>query len=139
MNVLLADFETMEAAGEAVYVTAEGLLPAGMEIMDNVTINAVDDFFGYDEYPRDAAAVLLIELDGQVAEVQALRSGLSSCVVMPVPAACALLRTPRSARFSGRDASQPFQPLARSLPLTTSRTAWFPEAAFHLFWLPSNG
>ena len=36
-----------------------------MEIMDNVTINAVDDFFGYDEYPRDAAAVLLIELDGQ--------------------------------------------------------------------------
>ena len=42
-----------------------------MEIMDNVTINAVNDFFGYDEYPRDAAAVLLIELDGQDAEVQA--------------------------------------------------------------------
>ena len=72
INVLLADFETMEAAGEAVRsVTAAGLLPAGMEIMDNVTINAVNDFFGYDEYPRDAAAVLLIELDGQAAEVQA--------------------------------------------------------------------
>jgi glycolate oxidase len=72
VNVLLADFETMESAGEAVRtVTAAGLLPAGMEIMDNVTINAVNDFFGYDEYPRDAAAVLLIELDGQEAEVQA--------------------------------------------------------------------
>ena len=72
VNVLLADFSTMEAAGEAVRaVTAAGLLPAGMEIMDNVTINAVNDFFGYDEYPRDAAAVLLIELDGQAAEVQA--------------------------------------------------------------------
>ena len=72
VNVLLADFPTMEAAGEAVRaVTASGLLPAGMEIMDNVTINAVDDFFGYDEYPRDAAAVLLIELDGQAAEVNA--------------------------------------------------------------------
>ena len=72
VNVLLADFATMEAAGEAVRsVTASGLLPAGMEIMDNVTINAVNDFFGYDEYPRDAAAVLLIELDGQEAEVQA--------------------------------------------------------------------
>ena len=47
MNVLLADFATMEAAGEAVRsVTASGLLPAGMEIMDNVTINAVNDFFG---------------------------------------------------------------------------------------------
>ena len=53
VNVLLADFSTMEAAGEAVRaVTAAGLLPSGMEIMDNVTINAVDDFFGYDEYPR---------------------------------------------------------------------------------------
>ena len=72
VNVLLADFQTMEAAGEAVRsVTAAGLLPAGMEIMDRVTINAVDDFFGYDEYPRDAAAVLLIELDGQASEVQA--------------------------------------------------------------------
>ena len=42
-----------------------------MEIMDNANINAVNDFFGYDEHPRDAAAVLLIELDGQEAEVQA--------------------------------------------------------------------
>ena len=32
-------------------------------------INAVNDLFGFDEYPRDAAAVLLIELDGQAAEV----------------------------------------------------------------------
>jgi glycolate oxidase len=70
--VLLADFTSMGAAGEAVrLVTAAGLLPAGMEIMDNFTINAVDDLFGRDEYPRDAAAVLLIELDGQEREVEA--------------------------------------------------------------------
>jgi glycolate oxidase len=68
----LADFTSMGAAGEAVrLVTAAGLLPAGMEIMDNFTINAVDDLFGRDEYPRDAAAVLLIELDGQEREVAA--------------------------------------------------------------------
>jgi glycolate oxidase len=70
--VLLADFTSMEAAGEAVRrVTAAGVLPAGMEIMDRFTINAVDDLFGRDEYPRDAAAVLLIELDGQEREVRA--------------------------------------------------------------------
>ncbi len=70
--VLLADFASMEAAGEAVRaVTAAGVLPAGMEIMDNFTVNAVDDLFGHDEYPRDAAAVLLIELDGQEREVAA--------------------------------------------------------------------
>jgi glycolate oxidase len=70
--VLLADFTTMEAAGEAVrLVTAAGVLPAGMEMMDRLTIEAVDDYFGRDEYPRDAAAVLLIELDGQDREVTA--------------------------------------------------------------------
>jgi glycolate oxidase len=70
--VLLADFTAMEAAGEAVrLVTAAGVLPAGMEMMDRLTIEAVDDYFGRDEYPRDAAAVLLIELDGQEREVAA--------------------------------------------------------------------
>ena len=62
--VLLADFSSMEAAGEAVrLVTAAGVLPSGMEMMDRLTIE--------DEYPRDAAALLLIELDGQEREVSA--------------------------------------------------------------------
>ena len=51
-----------------------------MEIMDNVTINAVNDFFGYDEYPRDSEAVLLIELDGQTAESRGLRCSGRSVV-----------------------------------------------------------
>ncbi len=68
--VLLADFTAMEAAGEAVrLVTAAGVQPAGMEMMDRLTIEAVDDYYGVDEYPRDASAVLLIELDGQEREV----------------------------------------------------------------------
>ncbi len=69
--VLLADFPSMEAAGEAVRsITGAGVLPAGMEIMDSPCIQAVDDYFGVDEYPREAAAVLLIELDGHPLEVK---------------------------------------------------------------------
>jgi glycolate oxidase len=69
--VLLADFASMEAAGEAVrLITGAGVLPAGMEMMDRPCIHAVNDFFGVDEYPREAAAVLLIELDGHALEVQ---------------------------------------------------------------------
>lgn len=80
VTVLLADFPTMESAGEAVcQVTAAGVLPAGMEIMDNFMINAVNDLFGFDEYPRDAAAVLLIELDGQAAEVTVAADQASEC------------------------------------------------------------
>ena len=110
VNVLLADFSTMEAAGEAVRsVTASGLLPAGMEIMDNVTINAVNDFFGYDEYPRDAAAVLLIELDGQAAEVNASAqraqqlceaAGARSLRRAEDPSECAVLWKGRKSAFS---------------------------------------
>ena len=69
--VLLADFISMEAAGEAVrLVTAAGILPAGMEIMDNFTIRAVDQMLEQELYPADAAAALLIELDGSSAEVE---------------------------------------------------------------------
>tara|TARA_B100000073_G_scaffold348329_1_gene366450 strand:- start:9358 stop:10830 length:1473 start_codon:yes stop_codon:yes gene_type:complete len=110
VNVLLADFQTMEAAGEAVRsVTAAGILPAGMEIMDRVTINAVNDFFGYDEYPRDAAAVLLLELDGQASEVEAsasraeqlcLAAGARGLRFAVEPAECAVLWKGRKSAFS---------------------------------------
>ncbi len=71
VTVLLADFSNMESAGLAVSnITSKGILPAGMEIMDKFMINAVNDLFGFDEYPRDAAAILLIELDGQKSEVK---------------------------------------------------------------------
>lgn len=70
--VVLVDFASMEAAGEAVQrVTAAGVLPAGMEMMDRLTIAAVNDYFGVEDYPADAAAVLLIELDGQIQDVEA--------------------------------------------------------------------
>ncbi|BEV35868.1 FAD-linked oxidase C-terminal domain-containing protein [Synechococcus sp. M16CYN] len=110
VNVLLADFKTMESAGDAVRaVTAAGLLPAGMEIMDNVAINAVNDFFGYDEYPRNAAAVLLIELDGQKAEVQdsaqrteqlCRKAGARGLRRAEDPAECATLWKGRKSAFS---------------------------------------
>jgi glycolate oxidase len=74
--VLLADFASMEAAGEAVRrITAAGVLPAGMEMMDRLVIEAVNAYLqgveGFEAYPEDAAAVLLIELDGQQREVAA--------------------------------------------------------------------
>ena len=68
--VLLADFETIEAAGKAVAaIISAGIIPAGMEIMDNLTINAVEDVVGSGAYPRDAGAILLVELDGLSVEV----------------------------------------------------------------------
>ncbi|GAB4216403.1 MAG: FAD-linked oxidase C-terminal domain-containing protein [Synechococcales cyanobacterium] len=72
VRVLLGDFEHIEQAGATVSaIIAAGLLPAGMEIMDNFSINAVEDVVQTQCYPRDAGAVLLVELDGLAAEVEA--------------------------------------------------------------------
>ena len=50
--VLLADFPSMEAAGEAVRrITSAGVLPAGLEIMDHTCIEAVNAAFAEEEYP----------------------------------------------------------------------------------------
>jgi glycolate oxidase len=70
IQVLLADFNSVEAAGAAVSaITSAGIIPAGMEMMDNFSINAVEDVVATECYPRDAAAILLIEIDGLPAEV----------------------------------------------------------------------
>lgn len=68
--VLLADFNTIEEAGAAVAdIISSGIIPGGMEIMDNLSINMVEDVVATGCYPRDAGAILLIELDGLEVEV----------------------------------------------------------------------
>jgi len=82
-RVLLAAFDDVGAAGAAVgHIIAEGIIPAGLEMMDNAAIRAADAFV-HAGYPTDAAAILLCELDGtesevadQVAQVSAL---LNAC------------------------------------------------------------
>lgn len=70
VQVLLADFASVEAAGATVSdIISAGILPAGMEIMDNLSINAVEDVVATNCYPRDAGAILLVELDGLAVEV----------------------------------------------------------------------
>ncbi|MBD0263352.1 MAG: FAD-binding oxidoreductase, partial [Tolypothrix sp. Co-bin9] len=70
--VLLADFTTVEAAAESVSdIISAGIIPGGMEMMDNISINAVEDVVATNCYPRDATAILLVEIDGLDVEVTA--------------------------------------------------------------------
>jgi glycolate oxidase len=67
--VLLADFASVEAAGSAVSgIIGAGIIPAGIEMMDKFSINAVEDVVQTNCYPRDAEAILLVEIDGSVLE-----------------------------------------------------------------------
>ena len=70
-RVLLAAFDEIERAADAVgAIIAEGIVPAGLEMMDNPAIRAAEDFAGAG-YPREAAAILLCELDGTEEQVAA--------------------------------------------------------------------
>ncbi|HEY9887324.1 MAG TPA: FAD-linked oxidase C-terminal domain-containing protein [Candidatus Obscuribacterales bacterium] len=79
INVLLADFTSVEAAGATVSdIISAGIIPAGLEMMDNFSLNAVEDVVQTQCYPRDAAAILLIEIDGLPAEVAASRDRITA-------------------------------------------------------------
>jgi glycolate oxidase len=69
-QVILASFDSVEKAGNAVAdVIAAGIIPAGLEMMDQPATAAVEQFVhaGYD---LDAAAILLCESDGTPEEVE---------------------------------------------------------------------
>jgi glycolate oxidase len=61
---LMAAFPTVETASHAVSaVIGQGIVPAALEMMDRVTIGAVEAHY-HAGYPVDAGAVLLVEVDG---------------------------------------------------------------------------
>lgn len=70
-RVLLAAFDNVEHAGAAVAgVIGKGIIPGGLEMMDNAAIRAAEDFV-HAGYPTEAAAILLCEVDGTEDEVTA--------------------------------------------------------------------
>src|SRR5581483_8517331 len=61
---LMAAFPTIEAASQAVSaVIGSGIVPSALEMMDSVTVGAVEAHYKAG-YPTDAGAVLLVEVDG---------------------------------------------------------------------------
>jgi glycolate oxidase len=67
---MMAVFPSMKAASETVAsIIANKIVPATLEMMDNFTIRTVENFRGAG-LPVDAAALLLIEVDGHPAQVE---------------------------------------------------------------------
>jgi glycolate oxidase len=87
-RALLIGFSTVEAGGRCVAdVIAAGIIPAGMEMMDRPAIHAAEAFV-HAGYPLDVEALLIVEVDGPLAECDhlieevraiALKNGAVSC------------------------------------------------------------
>lgn len=75
---VMASFADVPAAGHAVAaIIAAGLIPAGLEMMDQAAVRMVEPFLnaGYD---MDAAAILLVEADGTPEELEAEIAGITA-------------------------------------------------------------
>lgn len=67
-RTVLAAYDSLAQAGEAVaQVVASGLLPGAIEMMDRLAIKAAEKVNA--GYPEDAAAILIVELDGETLQV----------------------------------------------------------------------
>lgn len=107
-QMVMAGFDTIRAAGDAVgAIIGAGIIPAGLEMMDKLAIQAAEDF-AHAGYPREAAAILLCEVDGtaqevaqHVGEIAALfeSQGASSITVAKDDAHRALLWKGRKSAF----------------------------------------
>jgi glycolate oxidase len=79
-HTVLASYASTESAGEAVSaVVASGLLPGAMEIMDRLAMDAADAAVGAG-YPKEAAAMLIVELEGPREQVAVERERLSKII-----------------------------------------------------------
>ncbi|MFH1329227.1 MAG: FAD-linked oxidase C-terminal domain-containing protein [Actinomycetota bacterium] len=71
VRTLVADFVSASAAGAAVGgLVAAGIVPAAVELIDNLAIQACEDAVGAG-FSRAAGAVLIVELDGVPGDVDA--------------------------------------------------------------------
>ena len=70
--VLLGGFAKTDAAARVVNaILSQGIVPAGLEMMDKLAIHAAEDY-ARAGYPLDVEAILLVELDGPQEEVESL-------------------------------------------------------------------
>lgn len=84
-RTVLASYDSLERAGEAVSrVVASGLLPGALEMMDHLAIQAAEAAV-HANYPSDAAAILIVELEGDCQQVEQEFERLMEVIVSSEP------------------------------------------------------
>ena len=104
VRTMLADFTSVDDAAHVTSaIVASGIVPAALEFMDAPTIQVVESSVYAAGYPADAAAVLLIEVDGITEGVDADRDTVREiCIAGGARNVNSRAQTTPSARGSGR-------------------------------------
>ena len=101
-RAMLLGFPDNESAGECVAgIISAGIIPAGIEMMDEFAIKAAEDFV-HAGYPVDCPALVLTELDGPEGEVaELIRTGQEHCRGLRGQASSGSVNQRKSACASG--------------------------------------
>ena len=107
VRTLLAGFATTDAAGEAVsHVIAAGILPAAIEMMDALTIEAAEAAVARATRQAQAQSLLIVSSTALRRRWPRTRPRSSGSAATAAPSRCTRRRPPRSARFwNGRKAA----------------------------------
>ena len=127
---LLADFPAVRAASQAVSaIIASGIVPAALEMMDRSCVAAVEASIYAAGYPVDAAAVLLVELDGGVLSVEAESAAVKELLRMNGARSVQVAATPgdRARLWQGR--KKAFGAMGRLAPDLAVQDAVVPRSA----------
>ena len=99
VKTLLAVYDTLDDTTETVVdITVRAITPAACEMLDGFTLRAVEDYV-HAGFPKDCAAVLLIEVEGLTEAVEAQAAAITEV--------CRLHRARGSARRARRPRARP--------------------------------
>jgi glycolate oxidase len=115
-RALLVGFPTSEDGGQCVAdIIGAGIIPGGMEMMDQPAIHAAEDYV-HAGYPRDVEALLIVELDGPEAECSHLIGEVEAIARRNNATYLACRRARRSATLSGSGRKSAFPAVGRISP-----------------------
>ena len=142
-RTFLAVFETVPQATQTVSdIIAAGIVPAALEMMDNLMIQAVEAAFRFG-FPTDAGAVLIIELDGLVAGLDPQTKRIMELCNRTRRVRCVLREMKPSAQRYGRAGNAPSARLVVSHQTIARRMVWSLAPRCRISWrrllaLPKN-
>ena len=122
VKTVLAIFDEMDSATQTVVdITAAGIIPAALEIMDRLTIEAVETGSPVG-FPRDAEAILLVEVEGVREQTEHATETARRICESTGRARSESRGMKPNASASGKDEKARLDPWARSRRIITSRT-----------------
>lgn len=130
VETLMAPFPTLRHACQAVSdIIAAGIVVAALEALDERTIHAVEDSVFRAGYPRDAGAVLLVEIDGHPAEVTEASARVREVLRLNGSLSVSAARDPEERKILWRGRKGAFGAMGRLAPDLYVQDAVVPRTA----------